>query len=349
MSNKKCAVLVLGDGTKFTGFSFGADVSVSGEVVFNTSTLGYPELLSDPLMRGTIVALTYPLIGNYGVPPVEELESDKIQLAGLVVTDYSEQYSHWDARKSLGEWLRENNVPAICGIDTRALAKHLRENGEMTGKIVVEGTDENPPPFDYTDVITKISTKEPKTYGEGDVTVALLDTGVQNSVIKSLTRRGVKVLRLPWDTDLSTIEYDGLLLVGTVDDPAPLAENILKAMAKGKPIFGVRGADLTLAIAAGGSIEQLPHGHRGANQPVLEAGTDHAQITAQNHTWTVSAKSLPADWAVWFENLNDGSVEGIRHKSKPFCAVSWHPEASNRPEENDKIYDEFIKAVKNGK
>lgn len=344
MSKKKAAVLILSDGTKFTGFSFGAETSVSGEVVFNTAMLGYPELLSDPLTRGQIVVLTYPLIGNYGVPPVGELESDKMHAAGLVVTDYSEEYSNWNAEKSLGKWLRESGVPAICGIDTRALAQYIRENGEMPGKIIVEGAAD-PDEVNFGKLIEEVGIDEPTVYGEGNVTVAILDTGVQNTVIKSLVRRGVKVVHLPWNTDLGTVEYDGLLLTGTIDDPAPLIDNVRKALAKGKPILGVCGADLTLALAAGGEITKLSHGHRGANQPVIEAGTNSAMITTQNHVWAVDAASLPKEWKVWYTNLNDGSVEGIRHTDKPFCAVSFHPEATNRPVESDKLYDDFIKLI----
>jgi carbamoyl-phosphate synthase small subunit len=343
--SKKAAVLSLADGTKFMGFSFGAETSVQGEVVFNTSMIGYPELLSDPLNRGQIVVLTYPLVGNYGVPPTEELSSDKVQVAGLVVTDYSEQYSHWNAVESLGEWLRRSGVPAVCGVDTREIAKLLREKGEMPGKILVEGTDE-PAEVDFAGLIREVSVKEPVVYGEGDLTVAILDTGVPGSVIRSLTRRGLRVVRLPWDTDLRSAEYDGLVLVGTIDDPSPLADNVRGAIEKGKPILGVCGGDLTLGAAVGGRIVKLGHGHRGANQPVTERGTDRAQITTQNHGWALDAESLPGDWEVWYTNLNDGSTEGIRHRERPFCAVQWHPEASNRPAEADPIYDNFTDAIR---
>ena len=346
MSNKKCAVLSLADGTKFEGFSFGAETSAAGEVVFNTATT-YPELLSDPLTRGHIVVLTYPLIGNYGIPPVGELESDRVQAAGLVVTDYSDEYSHWNAEKSLGEWLRENGIPAICGIDTRALAKHLREKGEMAGKIVVEGAAE--PAQEPHDLIAEVSVTQPVVYGDGNFTVALLDTGVRRTVIESLTRRSAKVVRVPWNFDLSSLEWDGLVLTGAPDDPSPVVENVGRALEVGKPVLGVCGGDLAMALAAGGKIVRQEHGHRGANQPVLEAGTNRAMITSQNHIWAVDPASLPKDWQVWFTNLNDGSVEGIRHTSKPFCAVAFHPEPTLRPAEADKLYDNFIDTIRNGK
>jgi carbamoyl-phosphate synthase small subunit len=353
--SKLAAVLSLADGTKFTGFSFGAETSAQGEVVFNTSMIGYPELLSDPGLRGQVLVLTYPLTGNYGVPPMDEegglllnFESDGIQISGLVVTDYSEEYSHWNAAESLGAWLKRSGVPAICGVDTRALAQHLRDKGEMRGSIIVEGAPAPKP--ESSDLIAEVSVKEPVTYNEGGApTVALLDTGVKNNVIRSLVRRGVKVVRLPWNADLTVHKWDGLVLVGAPDDPSPVKGAVAAALETGKPVLGVCGGDLLLALAAGGSIEKLSHSHRGANQPVLETGTDNAQITIQNHSWAVDAATLPAEWAVWYENLNDGSVEGIRHKTKPFRAVAFHPEASNRPEEADKIYDDFITSIRSNK
>jgi carbamoyl-phosphate synthase small subunit len=363
MSTKKAAVLSLADGTKFEGFSFGADGSVSGEVVFNTSMIGYPELLTDPGMRGQILVLTYPLIGNYGVPPRDaedglllNFESDEMQIAGLVVTDYSPEFSHWNAEGSLGDWLRRSGVPAVCGVDTRELAKHLREHGEMAGELRVandgaRGTSDGARATgnENRNLIAEVSTKEAKTYGKGDITVALLDTGVRNNVIRSLVRRGVKVVRLPWNADLTAVEWDGLVLVDSPDDPTPVAGNVGRAMAKGKPVLGVCGGEKLMALAAGGRIVKLSHGHRGANQSVLEVGTDHAQITSQNHSWAVSAESLPEGWEVWFTNLNDGSVEGIKHSVKPFRAVAWHPEATNRPEAADSLYDNFVKTIRDGK
>ncbi|MDR1671708.1 MAG: glutamine-hydrolyzing carbamoyl-phosphate synthase small subunit [Alistipes sp.] len=349
--SKLAAVLSLEDGTKFEGFSFGAEIQAQGEVVFNTSMIGYPELLSDPGLRGQLLVLTYPLTGNYGVPPMDEegglllnFESDGMQIAGLVVTDYSEQYSHWNAAGSLADWLKKSGVPAICGVDTRALAQHLRDKGEMRGSITIEGIttqkgeDENR--------IAAVSVKEPKIYNEGGApTIALLDTGAKNNVIRSLVRRGAKVVRLPWDADLTAVEWDGLVLVDAPDDPSSVKDNVARALAKNKPVLGVCGGDKLMALAAGARIEKLSHSHRGANQPVLEVGTDSAQITIQNHSWAVDEKTLPQGWTVWYRNLNDGSVEGIRHETKPFAAIAWHPEATNRPADSDKIFDDFFKTL----
>jgi carbamoyl-phosphate synthase small subunit len=346
---KKAAVLSLEDGTKFEGFSFGAETSVRGEVVFNTSMIGYPELLSDPGLRGQILVMTYPLVGNIGVPPRDRedglllnFESDEMQIAGLVVTDYSDEYSHWNAAGSLGEWMKSSGVPAICGVDTRELAKHLREKGEMRGTITIEGAAEKP---ESENRIADVSIDKPTTYGTGERTVALLDTGVKNNVIRSLTRRGVKVLRLPWNADPAAYEWDGLVLVDAPDDPSPVAQAVAAVLEKGKPVLGVCGGEKLLALAAGGKIKNLGRGHRSANQPVLEVGTTSAMITTQNHSWAVDADTLPKGWEVWYTNLNDGSVEGIKHATKPFKAISWHPEATNRPEEADRIYDDFIDAI----
>ncbi len=363
MSSKKSAVLTLEDGTIFTGFSFGADASAKGEVVFNTAMGGYPEMLSDPGSHGHIVVLTYPLIGNYGVPPLDKegglmanYESDKAQVAALVVTDYSEEFSHWNAAESLGKWLKDSRVPAICGVDTRALAQHLRDKGEMSGVVTIEGAPMKP---DSESLIADVSIEAPTTYGEGDVTVVLVDTGVKNNVIRSLVRRGVRVVRVPWNYDVAAEgadsgtavipAWDGLVLVGAPDDPTPAADNVRKALTAGKPVLGVCGGDLLLALAVGGRIQRLPRTHHGANLPVLETGTNHAQITTQNHSWAVDPTSLPEGWQVWYENLNDGSCEGIRHQTKPMWAVQFHPEPVLRPVENHPIYDNFIDAVRNGK
>ncbi len=365
MSNKKAAVLILEDGTRFKGFSFGADKSVSGEVVFNTAMLGYNESLTDPSYRGQILTFTYPLIGNYGVPPfdvegglLKNFESDKMQITGLVVTDYSEEFSHWNASKSLADWLKESGVPAICGIDTRALTKHIREKGAMLGKIVVEG---QPEPAEFVDpnlrnLVAEVSTGEVKTYGDGDgdITIALIDCGVKYNIIRSLVRRGAKVVRVPWNFDVTTIEWDGLMLANGPGNPAmagETVENIKKAMALGKPIFGICMGNQLLSMAAGASTYKLKYGHRSHNQPVLEVGTNTAMITSQNHGFAVDTAKLSADWEPYFVNLNDGTNEGIRHKTKPFSSVQFHPEATSGPVDSEILFDKFTALIRkhNGK
>lgn len=359
MSNKKSAVLVFEDGTRFKGFSFGAARSVSGEVVFNTAMVGYPETLTDPSYRGQILALTYPLVGNYGVPPrdreggiLKNFESGAIHVSALVVSDYSGEYSHWNAEKSLGQWLAESGVPAIYGVDTRMLAKHIREEGAMLGKVVVEGTEE-PAAFDdpnLRNLVAEVSCTAPVTYGEGgDLTVALIDCGVKNNIIRSLVRRGAKVVCVPWDFDVTTIEYDGLMLAngpGNPETAAETIENIRRAMAAGKPIFGICMGNQLLAIAAGASTYKLKYGHRGHNQPVIEAGTQSTLITSQNHGYAVDEATLPADWEPWFVNLNDGTNEGIRHRAKPFSSVQFHPEATSGPVDPEILFDRFVETIR---
>jgi carbamoyl-phosphate synthase small subunit len=254
------------------------------------------------------------------------------------VTDYSEEFSHWNAAGSLGEWLRRSGVPAICGVDTRALAQHLRENGAMAGKIIVEDAPVEELRIDDYELQGE--------YGEGDITVCIVGDNIKNNIIRSLMRRGAKVTTDP------AAPWDGMVVTGTAGDPkkaGKVVETVKNALAAGKPIFGVCGGDTALALAAGGDTFKMKNGHRGANQPVLKAGTDSALITAQNHGYAVDAASLPKGWEVWYTDLNDGTVEGIRHTSKPFGAVAFHPEATNRPVENDKLYDDFVKVVRDGK
>jgi carbamoyl-phosphate synthase small subunit len=358
MSNTKTAVLVLEDGTQFKGFSFGAEVSVSGEVVFNTAMMGYPETLTDPSYRGQILVLTYPLIGNYGVPPftsegglLTNFESNGIQITALVVADYTEEFSHWNGEGSLGDWLKESGVPAIYGVDTRAITKHIREKGAMLGKVVIEGQDE---PAEFTDpnlrnLVAEVSTDEVKTYGEGDVIIALIDCGVKYNIIRSLVRRGARVVRVPWDFDVTTIEWDGLMLANGPGDPkmaGATVENIRKAMKLRQPIFGICMGNQLLSMAAGADTYKLKYGHRSHNQPVLEVGTNRAMITSQNHGFAVDPSRLSSEWEAWFVNLNDGTNEGIRHRELPFCSVQFHPEATSGPVDAEVLFDQFIETVK---
>jgi carbamoyl-phosphate synthase small subunit len=361
MSNKKAAVLVLEDGTKFEGFSFGAEESVSGEVVFNTAMMGYPETLTDPSYRGQILVLTYPLIGNYGVPPfvsegglLRNFESDAIQITALVVADYTEEFSHWNGEMSLGDWLKKSGVPAICGVDTRAITKHIREKGAMLGKVVIEGRQA---PAEFIDpnlrnLIAEVSTREVTTYGEGDVTIALVDCGVKYNIIRSLVKRGARVVRVPWDFDVTGIEWDGLMLANGPGDPkmaGATVENVRRAMKLRKPIFGICMGNQLLSMAAGASTYKLKYGHRSHNQPVLEVGTNRAMITSQNHGFAVDPARLSEEWEPWFVNLNDGTNEGIKHRELPFCSVQFHPEATSGPIDAEVLFDQFITTVKQHK
>lgn len=359
MSDKKSARLILEDGTVFKGFSFGAETSVSGEVVFNTAMTGYPESLTDPSYRGQILVITYPLVGNYGVPAttfenglLKYFESDRIHVKGLVISDYSWEYSHWNAVESLAEWLRANDVPGIYGVDTRQITKIIREKGVMLGKLTVEGTPA-PKAFvdpNLTNLVAEVSTRQVETYGDGPLKIVLVDCGCKYNIIRSLIARGATVTRVPWDYDFTTLDYDGVMLSNGPGDPQQCGitiAHIKKAMELGKPIFGICLGNQLLSIAAGGTTFKLKYGHRSHNQPALMVGTDRAVITSQNHGYAVNTDTLESDWEPYFINLNDGTSEGIRHKSKPFFSVQFHPEASSGPVDTEFLFDDFIRAIEN--
>lgn len=346
------ATLILDDGTRFQGYSFGAPCGTVGEVVFNTAMSGYPESLTDPSYAGQLLALTFPLIGNYGVPAPEFWESERIHVKALIVSDYCQAYSHWNAKESLGQWLQREQVPAITGIDTRALTRLLREHGVMMGRIEIEGDTTQPEPFpDYggENYVAKVSCTEPIRYNEGaPKRVVLVDCGVKANIIRCLQARGVEVVRVPWDYDFSTLDYDGLFLSngpGNPDNCPRTVDNIRKAMQADKPIFGICMGNQLLAKAGGAKVYKLKYGHRGHNQPVRMVGTNRCFITSQNHGYAVDSTTLSKDWLPFFENMNDGSNEGIRHNSKPWFSVQFHPEAAAGPTDTQFLFDDFIRML----
>ncbi|MCI0652084.1 MAG: glutamine-hydrolyzing carbamoyl-phosphate synthase small subunit [Planctomycetes bacterium] len=356
------ARLVLADGHEFTGRVFGAAVSIAGEVVFATGMVGYPEALTDPSFRGQILVLTYPLIGNYGVPrraPEEALppgfESARIQTCGLVVAALSDEYSHWSAASSLHEWLVEDGVTGITGVDTRALTKVLREGGCMPGKILVEGSpsaavNENSPFEDINlrNLVAEVSTGEVVRYGDGRRRVVLVDCGAKNNIARSLLRRGVSVLLVPWDHDFNKEDADAIVVSNGPGDPklaAATIDHLRVALEGERPVFGVCLGNQLVGLAAGCNTYKLAFGHRSQNQPCLEAGTKRCYITSQNHGFAIDAKTLPPDWEEWFRNANDGTNEGIRHRSKPFYTVQFHPEATPGPEDTNFLFDRFVESL----
>jgi carbamoyl-phosphate synthase small subunit len=355
MNNKKKAVLLLEDGTRYEGWSFGSDKSMAGEVVFNTAMTGYTESLTDPSYKGQILVATYPMSGNYGIPSDQKTdnipdfyESDRIHVQGLVVDDYSFEYSHWNAVKSLADWLKEYDVPGVFGIDTRALTKRLREKGSMLGKIIIDGDI----PADYDpnkdNLVAQVSCKEVSYYGDGNKTVVLVDCGVKNNIIRCFTARGIKVIRVPWDYDFTTLEYDGLFISNGPGDPkmcVPTIENLRKALQQDKPIYGICLGNQLLALAAGFDTYKLKYGHRSHNQPVLREGTDRCYITSQNHGFAIDTKTISGDWSAWFVNVNDGTCEGIRHKTRPIFSTQFHPEACGGPVDTEFLFDEFVKLI----
>jgi carbamoyl-phosphate synthase small subunit len=361
--------LTLEDESVLQGESFGFDRARAGEVVFNTGMVGYPETLTDPSYRGQILVLTYPIIGNYGVPAYGTdnyglptgFESERIQVAGLVVSEYVDTYSHYTASRSLSEWLRSEEIPAVSGIDTRALTRKLREKGTMLGKI--ETSEEQVPFFDpnATDLVSEVSPKEVKRYtttkgnSSNAPTVVVLDCGCKAHILRCLLDRGLNLIRVPHDYYFLNLEFDGLFIANGPGDPMmarTAVKHVAHSLAVGKPILGICMGNQILSLAAGAETYKLKFGHRSQNQPCLERVDDKKKkrcvITSQNHGFAVRGETLPEDWQVWFENANDGSVEGIRHVSKPFMSVQFHPEATPGPTDSAWIFDEFAGLIKEG-
>ena len=353
----KNVTLVLEDGTKFHGQSFGYDQPVAGEVVFNTAMMGYPESLTDPSYAGQLMTLTYPLVGNYGVPPfsVEPnglatfMESDKIYASAIIVADYSEKYSHWNAVESLASWLKREHVPGITGIDTRELTKVLREHGVMMGKIIFDDEPDNIPTAEYEGVnwVDRVSCKDIIRYNEGaGKKVVLVDCGVKNNIIRCLINRGVEVIRVPWNYDYTSMDFDGLFLGNGPGDPDMCedAVNVIRRQMSlsRKPICGICMGNQLLAKAGGATIYKLKYGHRSHNQPVREVGTNRCYVTSQNHGYAVDAKTLGSDWRELFVKMNDGSNEGVCHKENPWFTSQFHPEACSGPIDTEFMFDRFI-------
>ncbi|XP_031714598.1 carbamoyl-phosphate synthase [ammonia], mitochondrial [Anarrhichthys ocellatus] len=358
------AHLVLEDGTRMKGFSFGHDASVAGELVFNTGLVGYPETLTDPSYRGQILTLTYPIVGNYGVPNSEELdelglrnhlESERIQISGLLVQDYSHEYSHWNSVKSLGQWLQEEKVPALFGIDTRMLTKIIRDKGTALGKIEFDGQPVEIFDPNQKNLMEEVSTKEIKVFGKGNpIKVVAVDCGIKHNIIRLLVKRGAEVHLVPWDQDLQSLDYDGLFISNGPGDPSlakTLIDNVRKVLENDRPqpVFGICMGNQITALAAGAQSYKLPMGNRGQNQPVLNVMTGQAFITAQNHGYGIDSASLPPGWSPLFINANDGTNEGIMHNTKPVFTAQFHPEAKGGPTDTEFLFDVFMSLIQKGK
>jgi carbamoyl-phosphate synthase small subunit len=374
------ALLVLEDGSEYAGWSFGKARSQAGEVVFTTGMTGYPQSLTDPSFRGQILVSTYPLVGNYGVPVCPKtgepffdpqgiplhFESPQVQVSGFVVAEACDEPSHFASGATLSEWLEKNSVPGICGIDTRALTCRLRESGVMMGKILVEGSrevtiDSGALPHPVADVSPREvklflpgggSGKDgasEKTRPPGLPRIALVDCGAKANIYRCLLARQVEIIRLPWNHDLNGVDYDGLFLSNGPGDPKDCGRTIAmvrRAFDLGKPVFGICLGNQIMALAAGADTYKLPYGHRGQNQPCVEAGTKRCYITSQNHGYAVRGETLPKNWEPWFINANDGTIEGIRSVKGPFSAVQFHPEGCPGPRDTEFLIDRFIEDVR---
>jgi carbamoyl-phosphate synthase small subunit len=364
----RSALLVLEDGSEYSGHAFGKARSQAGEVVFTTGMTGYPQSLTDPSFRGQILVSTYPLVGNYGVPvksksgepfldnngiPVH-FESERIQAAGFVVSELCEEPSHFASGATLAAWLEKGSVPGMYGVDTRALTERLRERGVMRGKILVEGKgdvtiDSGVMQHPVADVShTEVAAFQPEGAG-GWIKIVLVDCGAKANILRCLLARGVEVIRVPWNYDISGMEYDGLFLSNGPGDPKDCGKTIAavrRAFTIGKPIFGICLGNQIMALAAGADTYKLPYGHRGQNQPCVEAGTNRCYITSQNHGYAVRGETLPRSWEPWFTNANDGTIEGIRSTTRPFSAVQFHPEGCPGPRDTEFLIDRFIEQVK---
>lgn len=365
--------LILADGTELVGQPFGAATDAEGEIVFTTGMAGYPESLTDPSFAGQILTFTYPLIGNYGVPSSEvnqwgfskNLESQAVHPVAVVVAQASVQASHFTAVHSLSDWLAHEGVPGITGIDTRLLTKKIREHGVMPARLVQDNSVTALPQLPVvTNAVATVSCTDVQTYepteglnesGKPVATIVVIDCGAKNNIFRSLLKRGVTVVRVPWNYSLaeSALQFDAVLISNGPGDPidcAPTVAQIKWAIEQGIPTFGICLGNQLVALAIGMQTKKLPYGHRGNNQPCIEQSTNgtptkRCLITSQNHGYAVEQGALPDDWYIWWKNGNDDTVEGIRHRKKPIYSVQFHPEASPGPEDANYLFDEFLADV----
>lgn len=341
--------LILEDETEITGKSFGAPLGMAGEVVFATGMTGYPQAFTDPSFAGQILVMTYPLIGNYGVPDKSFWESKKLQISGLIISDYIDTPSHRESKMTLSQWLIKEKIPALIIKDTRFLTQQLRSKGVMLGKIIF-GKDI--PLFDpnETNLVANVSTKKITKEGRGNKSVAILDCGGKYNIERCFINRGVKVIKIPWDFDLFSekidFNFDALFISNGPGDPkkADKTIRIIKKSLENKiPTLGICLGNQLLALAGGGDTHKLKYGHRSQNQPCLLEKTNRCYITTQNHGFAVS--EIPTGFAPWFTNANDQSIEGIKHNKLPFMSVQFHPEATPGPKDTEWIFDYFLERI----
>lgn len=355
-ATRKRGSLILSDGSKYDGLLFGAQESTTGEVVFNTGMTGYTESLSDPSYEGQILVATYPLQGNYGLPPRDEkgglssfYESKKLHPTAFIVQDYSEGYSHWNAVESLEEGMKRAGMVGLMGIDTRALTQKLRSSGSMLGKIIpANGEDPGFLRYDEVNLVDKVSTKEVIEYKGGKKRVVLVDCGCKENIIRHLLQRDLSVIQVPWDYDFTKLEYDGLFISNGPGNPnlcEATVEHVRASIAAEIPTTGICMGNQIMALAIGAPVEKMKYGHRSHNQPVLMEGTNKCFITSQNHGFAVNDSQLPDGWRTYFSNLNDHTNEGLIHESGKFFSVQFHPEACGGPTDTTFIFDDFVRLL----
>jgi len=337
--------LVLKDGSVFEGLSFGANKSISGEVVFATGMVGYPEAFTDPSFCGQILVMTFPLIGNYGVPKKEFWESNKIQISGLIVSNYIDTPSHHAMRETLSVWLKNSGVPALEIKDTRMLTQKLRDEGVTLGKILLGGKDIKLEDPNLRNLVEEVSSKEIVSFGNGKKTIVIIDCGEKRNMVRRLVARGLRVVVVPWNTDVTKLDFvfEAVLISNGPGDPKKVTEtisNVKKIIKKGIPTFGICLGNQILTLALGGNTYKLKFGHRSQNQPVVESGTKKCYLTTQNHGFAVN--KIPKGFTEWFYNANDKTNEGIIHKSLPIMSVQFHPESSPGPLDTDWVFDFFL-------
>lgn len=372
---RKRAILALEDGTYFLGYSFGAEGETQGELIFNTSMTGYQEILTDPSYRGQIVVMTYTQIGNYGINE-EDIESKKVQVSGFVVKEAFSRYSNWRATKSLHDYLKENGVVGIEGIDTRALVKRIREKGVVRGIISTENLEPKEavkkaravPDISELDLVRDVSTKEVYYWNQGEWNlwegyrildtdrplIAVVDFGIKFNILRRFTSEGAKVVVVPFseaEKAIDELKPDAIFLSNGPGDPQRVVEGIrlVRRFMGEKPILGICLGCQIIGLAVGGKTYKLKFGHHGGNHPVKDLRTGKVEITAQNHNFAIDPDSLPPEMEVTHLNLLDGTVEGIRHKEVPLMAVQYHPENSPGPHDSYYLFREFVHMAKKGK